>query len=896
MNKHTMLPIVLCTCSLAGLAQEGRPIPCPEALERAGIALPSLAQPVNDALILGNGDLNALLFAEGDDLVVRITKNDVWDARVDAALNPPLPTLERLKQLGQGEWPDRNWILPEGYAYDGQDAYHAHPYPCPRACGVVRIPGAAKGLLTAALNLRVAEASVVTAEGITRVLTPAQTNVILLRSEKAPEAVLEAIVSAGIPAAETGHQDRLFWLRQEIPGDLDWAGMSFAVACAASDGVTAIAVVTSLESDDPLSAAMTLARGACAKPVDDTVAEHRAVWEAFWGRSGVQLEDPVLERVWYRNLYFLRCVTKPGVISPGLFAGLLDDAPAWHGDFHTNYNIQQTFWSAFATNHCELAEPYDRLILEYLPRARWLAKNIFNSDGAFYPHVLFAYEPPDPETCKSPHGRQYIHHVWAFTLGVTGFTVQPLWWHYKYAPDRAFLEQVAYPPLRDTAEFYADFIDTCERDGDRIILAPTVSPEHHGWTAGFERNRDCAFCIAYFKMLFDAAVESAETLGIDADKVSRWRSAEALLPDYPRYGEDEPIIVDVAGAPPITYNIPVPTTPVFPADQIGWFSPPEVQDIFRRTAAGLQHNGNNAPIMLAAARARLGMPDTHEWLCTELLWRERPNGTLSFNRLDPRFGFNDYGHYTEMFGVCLPINELLFQSVGDVIRLFPAWPGHLAARIVDLRTQGGFLVSAAFSGGQTRDLTVESTAGGPLRLLAPWPKTEVLTDTGWTSCSADEQGIVRIDTMPGQTLRFRPRPVWSQVRAQGTEQSFRFEDGAAVMRIEGAPGVSTGYQMPGPGGAAVTEIVWEVKGSPNAQYFVEVATSEGPRVTGWARSPGDWTQGKLELPDGASADSVVLYAQSDDGAPAFNAFRGVTLRFAGGTEQFPLDLQAHNPA
>lgn len=111
MNKHTMLPIVLCTCSLAGLAQEGRPIPCPEALERAGIALPSLGQPVNDALILGNGDLNALLFAEGDDLVVRITKNDVWDARVDAALNPPLPTLERLKQLGQGEWPDRNWIL-----------------------------------------------------------------------------------------------------------------------------------------------------------------------------------------------------------------------------------------------------------------------------------------------------------------------------------------------------------------------------------------------------------------------------------------------------------------------------------------------------------------------------------------------------------------------------------------------------------------------------------------------------------------------------------------------------------------------------------------------------------------------------------------------------------------
>ena len=31
-----------------------------------------------------------------------------------------------------------------------------------------------------------------------------------------------------------------------------------------------------------------------------------------------------------------------------------------------------------------------------LARARWLARTIFDMRGAYYPHVLFAYEPPDP--------------------------------------------------------------------------------------------------------------------------------------------------------------------------------------------------------------------------------------------------------------------------------------------------------------------------------------------------------------------------------------------------------------------------------------------------------------------------------------------------------------------
>ncbi len=747
--------IILMFPGAAG-AQEDAPFPRP--LARSAIALNALDDPINDSLLLGNGDLNGLLFAEGDDLVFRLTKNDVWDARLDAALNPPLPTLARLKELAAGDWENREYILPEGCDWQPPDAYHAHPYPCPRACGVVRVEGAGRAPLTARLDIQRATADVVTDYGRTRCYIAADENVLLWTLPPDAQVSLEPIASEDIPPAQIGGEEDLAWLTQSIPGDADWPGMSFAVACLTKRDRAAVAVATSLDSGEPLDAAIMLAKAALGGKQEELTRRHQETWRSFWAQSAVELTDETLEHTWYRSLYFLRCVSKPGVVSTGLFAGLLDDKPAWHGDYHTNYNIQQTFWAAYAANHVELAEPYERLIYDYLPRARWMAGRIFNSQGAYFPHVLFAYEPPDPERCEGAYGRQYIHHVWGFTLGVAPFTVQPLWWRYQYAPDAAYLESVAYPVLRDVAVFCADFIDTCDRAGGKVVLGPTVSPEHHGWTPHLERNRDGAFCIAYFHFAFDAAIEAASLLGRDEELVERWHAAKALLPDYPVYGAP-PVVVDVAGAEPMTYNIPVPATPVFPAEQVTRDSSVDVQALFRRTIEGLEHNGNNAPVMLATVRARLAMSDAYDWLRTEIDRRTRPNGTLTLNRLDSGCGFNDFGHYTEMFGTALPITELVLQSVGGIVRVFPAWPERLPARFNRLRAEGGFLVSASQAGGTVESLTIESTVGGALRLATPWPACQVASqeDGPWRTLPTEEP-VIRLGTQPGQVLSFRPVP------------------------------------------------------------------------------------------------------------------------------------------
>ena len=901
MDKRILQGMVMVMASIMGASgvTVGQTIPFVQALDHAAVSVERLDSILEHALIIGNGNINALVYSDSGNLELVLTKNDVWDARLDTTLDPPLPTLKRIKTLGHGQWPDRSQVLPEGTDWQGPDSYHANPYPCPRACarlvlgtrtrrahwrqiraqgnhnaweshghvGVMSIAGKAgasngweiepidfstddyttlrvtlsgsdnaryfvdvmdsagqvvfatqwqatpvdeetrlfklppgqqaasvilytwtkdgkhaenrfqtvqfegsRGVLPvsldsaslpttrARLDIRRAVARVEGADGgpaKATIRALAQQNSFLIEADV--DARLEQFQTADTPDAQTGRTRGVRWLHQTIPGDPDWPGMSYAVALADAGPRKVVTIVTSLEADDVVDAAVQAARAAVRTQTVTLVSEHEAVWRTFWSASGLEVDDDLMEKTWYRGLYFLRCVSKPGVMPPGLFASLTTGSPAWHGDYHTNYNIQQTFWGCYAANHPELAEPYDRFIRGYATRAHWLARTIFSMDGAFYPHVLYAYEPTDPAKVKSPVGRQYIHHVWGFTLGVSGFTVQPLWWHYKYQPDRHFLEHTAYPAVRDVAIFYTDFMDQCERRGDHVILAPSVSPEHWGWTDRFERNRNCTFDISMARYILGAAIEGATTLQRDTHLVTRWQEALALLPDYPTTQTDKPIVVDVEGAPPINYNITVPATPVFPGDVVTWRAPAAQRELFKRTIESIQWNGNNSMVMLAVARARLDMPGTLDWTRKEVRARLRPNGTLTLNRLGAHF--NAFGHYTEQFGTTMALSEMLVQSVGDVIRVFPAWPQQRNARFRHLRTQGGFLVSASMLDGKIARVEVKSTVGGPLRILSPWDKATVLrTDkASGQSLALDAQGIAQVSTQPNDHLIFEPQ-------------------------------------------------------------------------------------------------------------------------------------------
>ena len=93
-------------------------IPFTEALDGASISVERLDDILEYALLVGNGDINGLVYTDSGNVEIVLTKNDVWDARLDTKLDPPLPTLSLIKELGRGDWPNRGLILPEGSTWE----------------------------------------------------------------------------------------------------------------------------------------------------------------------------------------------------------------------------------------------------------------------------------------------------------------------------------------------------------------------------------------------------------------------------------------------------------------------------------------------------------------------------------------------------------------------------------------------------------------------------------------------------------------------------------------------------------------------------------------------------------------------------------------------------------
>jgi hypothetical protein len=111
------------------------------------------------------------------------------------------------------------------------------------------------------------------------------------------------------------------------------------------------------------------------------------------------------------------------------------------------------------------------------------------------------------------------------------------------------------------------------------------------------------------------------------------------------------------------------------------------------------------------------MPGALEWLKTNFRKRLRANGTFSLNQLEPHHQFNDYGLYTEQFAFSGVVTEMLVQGLNGIIRFFPAWPADVDASFANLRTEGGFLVTASMKKGEVGKIIIESTAGGKLTFL-----------------------------------------------------------------------------------------------------------------------------------------------------------------------------------
>lgn len=719
---------VLCFCGCS--AQDN--IPFQDSLREANVTLATMRDGQREGLILGNGDLYGIVWVKDDGLFMRITKNDIWDARVDTSRDGELPRVDIVSHKITG-----HVKAPPSYGLT---------YPQPRCAAALRL-GTAPEATSARLDIQRASVTVNSegrADTTLRILH--DRNVLLVKS---PHAItLEEIKAKTLPDATLGTSDGVSWLLMKMPGDIDYKGMDYALAVAAKGDLKAVSLVTSFDTPggDVVKHAIALAKNTIAEQENSLISKHEQGWRKYWSRSGVQLEDKVLQRWWYRMLYFAHTVCKPGAAPVGILPPLATDRTPWHADYHHNYNTWQAFWPLPAANHPELADPWISYNNDMIPRFRNLARETYGIDGLHVPISSFLHEP-DPADCKSKNKRQMSMNPWGLTIGLPGMTLQSMWHKYQCDRDLEYMAEKIYPFLREAATFYVSFMGKCRKDADgKVLLGPSFSPEHPPMGIF-----NCPFDIAYVHYTFDALIEAATELKVDNDLVERCREQKKLLGEYPTTVHNgEEIVVDSLGGEYIVeHNITVPAAPVFPCDQVTWFSSDSQKELFRHTIKATRFRNANAHVMFNIARARLSMPEgvteARKWFVS----RELPNGL---------FVWAGHGHGTfmpEMIGIAGLINEFLMQSVGNTIRVFPCWPADKDARFAGLRGQGGFLVSAERSGGEVIRVEITAEVGGTLRLLSPWPRIAVRRGTGAPeSLRPDAAGVVTLKTRPGEVLLF----------------------------------------------------------------------------------------------------------------------------------------------
>ena len=349
------------------------PIAYPDALAAATVSESIISKISDQGLVVGNGEMNAIIYSAGNDLHLRINKNDCWDMRVDTRDDPPLAVVDVAAGTATGHGDAGSW---------------KHPYPTALPVAEVVLGADGQTAVTGAtLDLSRAVATIKTAEETTDVRVLAQSNVILIHSKRPLSFIGDqdllrtknpkpnsTPIESWVSKAEEGEQGGCHYLHQNIPGDEDVSGMDLYIVAGRKGDLQAIAVTTSRDSAHPLPDALALA----AATLNDAgaVERHEAVWQDFWSKSGVELGDKELQNWWYRMLYFNRTFARANGNVVGL-AACFPSLSGWHNSLKLNYNIQQTYLGAAPLNHPEMVEPFIDALNRNLPRAEWFAKTSF---------------------------------------------------------------------------------------------------------------------------------------------------------------------------------------------------------------------------------------------------------------------------------------------------------------------------------------------------------------------------------------------------------------------------------------------------------------------------------------------------------------------------------------
>ncbi|UQZ83779.1 hypothetical protein SK3146_02986 [Paenibacillus konkukensis] len=444
-------------------------------------------------------------------------------------------------------------------------------------------------------------------------------------------------------------------------------------------------------------AAAALVRETAEASLEQEVEAHRSWWHAYYPQSFVSLPDTRLEGFYWIQMYKLASATRREHLIIDNQGPWMTPTP-WPGVWF-NMNVQMSYSPVYTSNRLELGESL----------IRGLDENFAN---------LIDNVPEEYRSDSAGLGRSCSYDLSSKVSDETGnllWICHNYWRQYRHSMDETMLREGLLPLLKRAVQYFVHILE--EGEDGKLHLRPTVSPEYGSFLK--MTVPDCHYDLALIRWGCETLLAIDERLQLGDPLAERWAYVLEHLTPFPMdenglmLGKDAPIEF---GHRHFSHLLAVFPLHLMAGDD------PEERDLIRRSLrywTGMEGDMRGFTFTGAASiAAAIGEG-------SEALQYIR----AFMHLIKPNTMYREAGPVMESPLACAEsIHDLLLQSWGDTIRVFPAVPDEWQdVSFHNLRAEGAFLLSAKREGGRTAFIRVKSLAGEPCRLKTGWSEAEERT-------------------------------------------------------------------------------------------------------------------------------------------------------------------------